>query len=229
MNQLPNQNMFANAFQQPNAGFAPFQGQMNGGFMGPAAFQAQHPVDAGFDEEMSRWMAANGGGGNMKEVDAAMDQMARELEMNESVLAEAEASAMMDASAASQEQDAHFTDLETPEIGNLSIDTRQDPEQDAADAQAARGRSAVAEAAEQLLDTVQHEQGLKWQNSTFLNLMRDFRDGKKDIVDGEIQHVPSEYSPSGSESGRIVTDFRKFHSYASTPEITDSRFAPPPS
>ncbi|PHH81516.1 hypothetical protein CDD82_577 [Ophiocordyceps australis] len=50
-------------------------------------------------------------------------------------------------------------------------------------------KSAVSEAAKQLLDTVSHEEGDKWQKSTFLSLMRDFRDGRKDIVDNEVRQT----------------------------------------
>ena len=76
----------------------------------------------------------------------------------------------------------------------------------------------MSEAAEQLLETVQHEQGEKWQKSNFLSLMRDFRDGRKDIVDGEIREKDVDASPIGSESsGWIATDFRKYHDVSPVP------------
>lgn len=149
-------------------------------------------------------MAANGGGGNMEQVDAAMEQMARELELNEAALAQAEAtSEQVDTETATET--THFSDLGVPEIGNLSLENR-----DAAavaeqqilnedEAAAMKGKSAVSEAAERLLESVQHESGEKWQNSVFLSLMRDFRDGKKDIVDNEI--VEDENMVDGSEPG----------------------------
>lgn len=47
--------------------------------------------------------------------------------------------------------------------------------------------SSVSQAAKRILDTVDHEDGMKWKESTFLALMRDFRDGKKDIVENEVR------------------------------------------
>lgn len=47
--------------------------------------------------------------------------------------------------------------------------------------------SSVSQAAKRILDTVDHEDGTKWKESTFLALMRDFRDGKKDIVENEVR------------------------------------------
>ncbi|OLN96008.1 hypothetical protein CCHL11_07062 [Colletotrichum chlorophyti] len=49
-----------------------------------------------------------------------------------------------------------------------------------------RNQSEISQAAKQILESVQHEQGDKWKNSRFLHLMRDFRDGNKDIIDNEI-------------------------------------------
>jgi hypothetical protein len=47
----------------------------------------------------------------------------------------------------------------------------------------------VSEVARKLLESVEHEQGDKWKNSRFLALMRDFRDGRKNIVDNDIYEV----------------------------------------
>lgn len=122
----------------------------------------------------------------MQEVDAAMEQMARELEESEAIAAAVKAS--------------RLTDLETPEIGSLSLGSKElepelvpvveqvlEPELEKEQADAQIPKSAVAEAAEKLLDCVKHESGEKWQNSIFLSLMRDFRDGRKDIVGDEIR------------------------------------------
>ncbi|KAL6911134.1 hypothetical protein GGI43DRAFT_38230 [Trichoderma evansii] len=179
MNHSPAQTAFQPTFSQPNftSAFAP-------SMFNPPASAVKEPE---FDQEMSRWMSAHGGG-NMKEVDAAMEQMALELEETEAIAAAVKAS--------------RLTDLETPEIGNLALndDTRvleaqpepileqmqePEPEQEQIDVQ--HPKSAVAEAAEKLLDCVKHESGEKWQNSIFLSLMRDFRDGRKDIVGDEIR------------------------------------------
>jgi hypothetical protein len=209
-------------FQSAFGSVTPLYGPTNGGFMDPMAAAAQRPAaEADFDQEMSKWMAANGSG-NMTDVDAAMDQMARELELNEAALREAEQAAEREAQleaqsireAQQQQEEAYesrLTDLETPEIANLSLDERHALEEESKAQEVAKERSAVAEAAEQLLDTVQHEQGEKWQNSVFLSLMRDFRDGRKDIIDGAIQERSGAPSPAVSEGGTLVTDFRKLH------------------
>ncbi|UKZ79234.1 hypothetical protein TrVFT333_006984 [Trichoderma virens FT-333] len=183
MSHSPAQHSYQPAFAQPN--FASAFGQSM--FSPPAAATAAAAREPEFDQEMSRWMSAHGGG-NMKEVDAAMEQMARELEENEAIAAAVEAS--------------HQTYLETPEIGSLSLDAkepelelapameqelRQEPEPEKEQVDVQLPKSAVAEAAEKLLDCVKHENGEKWQNSIFLSLMRDFRDGRKDIVGDEIR------------------------------------------
>ena len=188
LSQLPPPQMnFQAAFGMPAGGF---QGFSSSSFPGPSAMAAPQP---GFDAELSRWMASHGDGAGMEQVDAAMEQMARELELNEAALAEAETSVPLQEQP-SQHEEAHFTDLETPEIGSLSLEPNVGRPAEAVleEAQTGNqpaGRSAVSEAAERLLDSVQGEQGDKWKNSAFLSLMRDFRDGKKDIVDNEIRQT----------------------------------------
>lgn len=202
---MPN---FRAAFGQPRPAFAPM---LDPGRMAPAP-----PVESGFDQAMTSWMATHGGG-NMSDVDAAMDQMARELELNESTLPDTAAEADTSSSMAQETAPAtRFTDLETPEIGKLSVSepatipgaplhAPQVPEpaihhQQPADDPAALDKSAVSEAAERLLESVQHEDGEKWQNSVFLSLMRDFRDGRKDIVENEIRQT------NGSGGGETAED-----------------------
>ncbi|KAH0491453.1 hypothetical protein TgHK011_002885 [Trichoderma gracile] len=185
------QTSFQSAFAQPN--FASAFGQS--AFSPPVGATAEPD----FDQEMSRWMSAHGAG-NMQEVDAAMDQIARELEESEAVAAAIEASRQ--------------THVESLEMGTLSLDSKEpeldtspameqeqelqlereqlhepepEPELEKETTDAQNSKSAVAEAAEKLLDAVKHESGEKWQNSIFLSLMRDFRDGRKDIVGDEIR------------------------------------------
>lgn len=197
---------FRAAFGQPGLAFAP---TLDRGSMAPAPL-----LESGFDQEMARWMASHGGG-NMSDVDAAMDQMARELELNKSTLPETSTVEFSTESSVTQEAApvTHFTDLDTPELGKLSLQepatgpqipllAPQVPEparhdQQAADEAAAQDKSAVSEAAERLLESVQHEDGEKWQNSVFLSLMRDFRDGRKDIVENEIRQTAG---PGGDEA-----------------------------
>ncbi|KAF7548785.1 hypothetical protein G7Z17_g6841 [Cylindrodendrum hubeiense] len=180
----------SSAFTQPNNGFSPLYGPTNGGFMDANAAEAQRPAaEAEFDKEMSRWMESHGSGAaaEMEDVDAVMDQMARELELNESALKDAEAAA---------EAEAHLdgtpvADLHTPDIAALSLETP------APELESAKAKSEVSEAAERLLESVQHEDGEKWKNSVFLSLMRDFRDGRKDIVDNEIRETPENDTEAG--------------------------------
>ncbi|KAG6011183.1 hypothetical protein E4U43_008476 [Claviceps pusilla] len=212
--QMNSQSTFSQAFGSPMyGGPAPAAAAApTAGFVG-----SSHVVsEADFDEEMSHWMSAHGRA-DMTEVDAAMDQIARELQLNDASLpADAETIAAStptvdtNANTTSRETpaSARYTDLESPEIANLSlrdvsigpppavapdeeaylVDNDKDNDNAAAAAEPAPNtKSAVSEAAKRLLDTVQHEDGEKWQNSVFLSLMRDFRDGKKDIVDNEIR------------------------------------------
>lgn len=198
MNQQAPQFSFQSAFAQPNTGYAPLYGPTNGGFMDPATAAAQRPAaEAEFDQEMARWMSSHGNGGGMEDVDAVMEQMARELELNEAVLAGAETDTQETTATTATtaptaetriEEPTHFTDLETPEIGNLSLGSNESLPTE--QVEAPKSKSEVSEAAERLLESVQHEEGEKWKNSVFLSLMRDFRDGRKDIVDNEIRETP---------------------------------------
>ncbi|KAF4446414.1 peroxin 20 [Fusarium austroafricanum] len=176
---------FQAAFVQPNAAFSPMYGQTNGTFMnGSAATQ-----EAGFDDEMSKWMANNAGGG-MEAVDAMMDQMARELELNDAAVAKAEAEeASQEETVAEPTLEPNPTNLATPDIASLSLET-EEPVVSEPVVEAPKTKSEVADAAERLLESVEHEDGEKWKNSVFLSLMRDFRDGRKDIIDNEIRETP---------------------------------------
>ncbi|KAG5761321.1 hypothetical protein H9Q72_010571 [Fusarium xylarioides] len=185
MHQPAPQMNFQAAFVQPNAAFAPMYGQANGAFMNGNAATTQ---EAGFDDEMSKWMANNAGGG-MEEVDAMMDQMARELELNDAAIAHAEAQeASQQETATEPTLEANPTNLATPDIASLSLETEEPLVTEPVEA--AKTKSEVADAAERLLESVEHEDGEKWKNSVFLSLMRDFRDGRKDIIDNEIRETP---------------------------------------
>ncbi|KAJ6787087.1 hypothetical protein PWT90_09782 [Aphanocladium album] len=191
----PMQMNFQSAFAPQQTSFSPFFAPAGGAYAQPQAMAGE----ADFDQEMAKWMASNTSTGNMAQVDAAMEQMARELELNEQALADGEAANATATTEAAVAQDGtHFSDLGVPELNNLTLENREAPtvtppeplqeENTVADmlADDARNKSAVSEAAERLLESVQHESGEKWQNSVFLALMRDFRDGKKDIVGNEV-------------------------------------------
>ncbi|KOS23027.1 hypothetical protein ESCO_003757 [Escovopsis weberi] len=194
------------------------------------AHTAQRQGD--FDQEMARWMSAHGGGStstsanananananmnttlNMADVDAAMDQMARELEASEQQSAADFASLSLEVSDAREEQEqarkleqeheqeerakaAEQVLAAQEELLEEQQQQEHEQEQGPLDDRADEGReeqdggprrSGVAEAAEKLLECVKHEGGEKWQNSVFFSLMRDFRDGRKDIVGDEIR------------------------------------------
>ncbi|ODA75872.1 hypothetical protein RJ55_08513 [Drechmeria coniospora] len=169
------------------------------------------PLPSDFDQDLARWASVNRAG-SMAQVDAAMEQMARELELNEAALPEEVAAAVEQTS--ETRQNDHLTDLETPELGNLTLNDPATPRLDPIAAQVdeqvldhipadevgvPKGKSAVSEAAERLLESVQHEGGEKWQNSVFLSLMRDFRDGRKDIVDNEVRQMDGDVVGTGVE------------------------------
>ncbi|KAJ4155302.1 hypothetical protein LMH87_000556 [Akanthomyces muscarius] len=200
----PMQMNFQSAFSPQQTSFSPFFAPAGGAYAQPQQQQAV-AGEADFDQEMAKWMASNTATGNMEQVDAAMEQMARELELNEQALAQDQSAA----TAKDAQDERHFSDLGVPELNNLTLENREAPtvtppeplqeENTVADmlADDARNKSAVSEAAERLLESVQHESGEKWQNSVFLALMRDFRDGKKDIVGNEVQETDGTEGPSG--------------------------------
>ncbi|CZS74667.1 unnamed protein product [Fusarium graminearum] len=190
MHQPAPQMNFHTAFMQPNTAFSPMYNRSNGALMDNTAAPAQ---EAGFDDEMSKWMATNGGGG-MEEVDAMMDKMARELELNDAAVAQAEAErASQQETIVEPRLEPNPLKLVTDDISNLAIEAEretilQEPEPEPVEV--AKTKSEVADAAERLLESVEHEDGEKWKNSVFLSLMRDFRDGRKDIIDNEIRETP---------------------------------------
>jgi len=187
---MPQQTMFhpqrmAGAFGFQNQQ-SPLYGPTNSGFLDPQLAHAQRPAaEADFDTEMSKWMSQHGSTAQnakaMEDVDAVMEQMARALEVTENAVQEQD-------ELVGQSQGPQLTDLRREEIGHLQSSTPS-PEEETT---AAKGRSEVSEAAERLLESVRHEDGDKWKNSIFLSLMRDFRDGKKDIVGDEIRETEDE-------------------------------------
>ncbi|KZL80233.1 peroxin 20 [Colletotrichum incanum] len=72
-----------------------------------------------------------------------------------------------------------------PDVSRLGLDEGSDPTV-TGPVEQGQSPTEISEAARQILQSVQHEKGDKWKNSRFLMLMKDFRDGNKDIVDDEI-------------------------------------------
>lgn len=244
--QHQHQPMFQNAFgmqQQPGTAFSPFFAPAGSAYGGQIQAQQQQAAPAGeadFDKEMAQWMASNSGSGNMEQVDAAMEQMARELELNEASLATAAGAHGVteeEVAEAVAAEEAHFSDLGVPELSNLTLESRttgtgtttdfeeqletlaEDRLTEDEAAAAAREKSAVSEAAERLLESVQHENGEKWQNSVFLQLMRDFRDGRKDIVDNEVRQMEGE-GEGGQGSGEQQAGAEEAAAAAAAPATT---------
>jgi hypothetical protein len=85
----------------------------------------------------------------------------------------------------------------------IGADTIQDPAtQDPKVAQEENGPDALARTAGQLLDTVRNDQSAKFQNSQFLELMRQFRD-REATVQGNMIVGPALNNAAGGESGDV--------------------------
>lgn len=198
------------------APFAPVHGETGSGTAattaGKASAQEVMTAEVDFDNAMAQWMAINGHG---EDVDGILEEMAQELEEGQRAgLPELQPTRAptgeMDSPASALDLPAqanylprpvsvgatsYDTQLEggpsdeatLPNVNNLHLDdTRR--QSIATDNMTDSGTtSEVSEAARQLLQTVQHERGEKWQNSRFLHLMREFRDGSKSIVNEEIR------------------------------------------
>ncbi|EQB44731.1 hypothetical protein CGLO_16487 [Colletotrichum gloeosporioides Cg-14] len=168
---------------------------------GPTSHGAD-AVQADFDLEMDRWMAAHGHS-RLEDVDAIMEELARQMEQEEitatqnddrtlgiSLRGEELMPATVDGEKSVEQEDHSIRASsgisqpnQPPDMSRLGLDDMADAT--SADL-ASRGQSEISEAARQILESVQHEQGDKWKNSRFLLLMRDFRDGNKDIINNEI-------------------------------------------
>ncbi|KAF6822101.1 hypothetical protein CPLU01_12219 [Colletotrichum plurivorum] len=176
-------------------------------------------AESEFDSEMDRWMAAHGGP-QVENVDAIMEELARELEQ-QSVVEEPQkakfstrngsissrnaslevnhdskqgtsniATHGQEASLSGRTHSVTFHDatVSSSDVANSDVFVGADDEAAVVSAvqHPEQRPSDISEAARLILESVQHEQGDKWRNSRFLLLMRDFRDGNKDIVENEI-------------------------------------------
>jgi hypothetical protein len=224
-------------WMQPNLGLQPVYGPTNGGYHDPALAAPGRPArEAEFNSELNNWMAVHGDGAAhakaMEDVDAIMEQIARDLELQQATAGpdeNAHAASTVEtfialpteaaAATGTMEQEqtplshtlehTHFTDLGVTEMQNLSISAPAEPAattvaapvSDAEEINEAgpKAKSEVAQAAERLLDSLKDEDGDKWKNSTFLSLMRDFADGKKDIVDNEVRDTDENAGPSDKD------------------------------
>lgn len=172
-------------------------------------------AESDFDSEMDKWMATHGEA-QVENVDAIMEKLALELEQQSVIeepqkavpLTHNGGISIQNTSPGYKHDSNQSTSNSTIHGHEETLDGRiysADPNQatlvssdavlvgvDDEAATASAGQHAnqrpseISEAARQILESVQHEQGDKWRNSRFLLLMRDFRDGNKDIVENEI-------------------------------------------
>lgn len=197
-------------YHQGFAGFHPFNGApavpnatyMTSSMSMPQGWNAQHiqqgqgtaTAEAEFDDAMSRWMALNDHAEDVGDTQAGSSTHAS----RDGELGATEGQATR-SSVLANESTAMQVNATTPVAGNGSLpdmseltlgDARHD-EVSASDQQGMElpPKSEVSEAARQLLETVSHEEGEKWQRSKFLTLMREFRDGTKNIVDDQIEET----------------------------------------
>ena len=92
--------------------------------------------------------------------------------------------------------DRQLADPGPPPASNLELDqaARSNSPHQSDQSSSSSSTSSIAQAAKILLDSVSHEDGTKWKNSAFLSLMRDLRDGTKDIVGDTI--VTDDHDPA---------------------------------
>ncbi|KAH6682406.1 hypothetical protein F5X68DRAFT_211689 [Plectosphaerella plurivora] len=186
-----------------------------GSYAAPTTRSAQEPqntaiAEAEFDDAMAQWMAINGHG---EDVNGILEEMAQELEEGQRAgLPELQpirlSTAETTVSTATMDLSGQLTDSlpshghgsasgMLPDLNSLHLDdTTHQATQPNNTTDRAQG-SEVSEAARQLLETVQHEQGEKWQKSRFLHLMREFRDGTKSIVNEEIRESGDHSTSTG--------------------------------
>ncbi|KKA26578.1 hypothetical protein TD95_004899 [Thielaviopsis punctulata] len=149
-----------------------------------ATVSAPAPAD-NFQLEMDRWVAANLGVAennaqttivqdaeqDFSEVNNIMDQLAEDLARDMAINAP-------DMSPPENSLRAE-TDVTLPTMGSAQ---KEKDDQSATK----KTSSEISEVARQILTSVEHEDDEKWKNSAFLALMRDFRDGHKEIHNDEI-------------------------------------------
>ncbi|SPO02647.1 uncharacterized protein DNG_05320 [Cephalotrichum gorgonifer] len=132
--------------------------------------------------EIGAWMGAHKPSGvAIEDVDQVLAQISAELG-NLATEATPETVAQ---TAVEQTERAEMRDLTEPQTGaGLSS-----VESEAPSAAGAGRPSAVSDMARKILQAVDHEDGEKWRESSFLALMRDFRDGRKDVAENSIQDI----------------------------------------
>ncbi|KAL5612414.1 uncharacterized protein BROUX77_002570 [Berkeleyomyces rouxiae] len=139
--------------------------------------------------EMDKWLAANAavvqgsdqgiGASSVEqdfsEVNDIMDQLAENLSRDMNIKSAAETETLPPKNSLRKE-----TDVALP-----TMDSAPDTEKQASNVEKPKP-SDISEVARQILDSVDHEDDEKWKNSSFFALMRDFRDGNKEVLDDKI-------------------------------------------
>jgi hypothetical protein len=176
MTQLPNQ-MGHSAYR-----FSPMSGtnmapQFMGGFVGPQAESSmaqQQPKEAFDDEAFARAFEE----ASRSEMDTRQDTEQREnIKLGQDIMFEESAERFM---SGMQEMEAHAQMQQEPRIGADLIHDPQEPQ----NSQEQQDPDALARTAAQLLDSVKNNQSSKFQNSQFLELMRQLRD-REVTVEGD--------------------------------------------
>lgn len=175
-NQIMNQSP-SPAQYQPHLPYAPGAGygiapQFTGGFMGQQADMAQQmqPVE-GFDEaafERAFQEAAQ------SEAQTSEAQESASIELGQDIMIEQSAELYMASETLANQQRIGADGIYDPDTQELSQDTHNP--------------DAMSRIAGELLHSVRHDQSSKFQNSQFLELMRQFREGSA-IVDDENKKV----------------------------------------
>lgn len=133
----------------------------------------EHPV------EMSQWMGTHQlSGVGFHDVDQVLDQISGELD-----------NLAVDAEPNRQIQPA------VEQRGTVNTEGLENQARDTAvtetPSSTANGPTPVSDLARKILQAVEHEDDEKWKESLFLALMRDFRDGRKDVTENTIEVVSS--------------------------------------
>lgn len=142
----------------------------------------QPVMTPGYTAEMGEWMGAHKPSGvAIQDVDQVLEQISGELE---DLVVEAGSGAGLQGTTIQAEdvKQQSLANLQSTETDHSSTD----PEPSSA---GPHNQSAVSDLAKKILQAVDHEDGEKWKESSFLALMRDFRDGRKDVAGDRIREV----------------------------------------
>jgi hypothetical protein len=160
----------------PSYGYSPspmsmmgmgMQSPFSGGFIGQQAenSQQQHQLAEAFDEEAFARAFDEAAQSELEELTQHQNQS--DLELGQDILINESAERLLAS--------------EIPNQAPIGADTIQDP---ASQDPSSQDPDALSRTAAQLLDSVRHDQSEKFQNSQFLELMRQFRD-KEATVEGD--------------------------------------------